>query len=553
MECASRQAKRRRRLKNEQLNPEKTSSYVQTDFPPTGTGTTTKRSMSSEGSHYVPQKKRENKINGLENESTTSLDGLLLQTSGSDNSFESLDSALASRSNATVNNNYTSSADHCTGLVVEEGTQHWDGRSQERPQRIRCIVQALQDSEPSLWNQCCHLPSNEDDDENQSEEDDSSKFSLTMLDYQRVHSASYLQRWQRLHTKHSQQPRAWDEESAQYHSVYATPHTWTAATRASTALCRLVHQVIINMNQPIETTASPHDHSLSSGYDALTTTETRPVRNGFAIVRPPGHHAHPSMAEGFCFINHVAVAARYALHHSFAAPTLNRSTISTTGQRRIMIVDWDIHHGDGTQAAFYSNPQVLTLSIHRKTLFPNNIHRKSGKQDHSRDRCSNGPRAVGEKEGTGFNINLAWSAPDMTDTEYYSAFDSIVLPVAREYQPDLILIAAGFDACEGDSLGDCRVSPNCFGALTQSLRQVCPQVVASLEGGYLPSALQSCAQEMVRALQAPTEEHGSESKQRAFWNLKEDDIHPSALEDIQATKDGHAHYWKCFTLCEKER
>ncbi|XP_023706694.1 histone deacetylase 4 isoform X2 [Cryptotermes secundus] len=203
------------------------------------------------------------------------------------------------------------------------------------------------------------------------------------------------------------------------------------------------------------------------------------IKNGFAVVRPPGHHAEASQAMGFCFFNSVAIAARLLQQR--------------LDMQRILIVDWDVHHGNGTQQMFYDDPRVLYLSIHRHddgNFFPG----------------TGGPTECGAGEGVGFNVNLAWSgglAPPMGDAEYLAAFRTVVLPIAKEFAPEIVLVSAGFDAAAGHAapLGGYKVSPACFGHMTQQLLKLADgKVILSLEGGYdLPSICDS-AQECVRAL-----------------------------------------------------
>jgi acetoin utilization deacetylase AcuC-like enzyme len=180
--------------------------------------------------------------------------------------------------------------------------------------------------------------------------------------------------------------------------------------------------------------------------------------NGFALVRPPGHHAESNRAMGFCLFNNVAVAAAWALKHRRLS--------------RIMIVDWDLHHGNGTQHSFYSDPRVLYLSTHQYPYYP-------------------GTGAAGETgrdKGLGYTVNipLTWGHGD---EEYVSIFKRIVLPVARLYRPELILVSAGFDIYKSDPLGDMRVSTEGFAALARILLstagELCQgRIVFTLEGGY---------------------------------------------------------------------
>ncbi|CAF93554.1 unnamed protein product, partial [Tetraodon nigroviridis] len=163
------------------------------------------------------------------------------------------------------------------------------------------------------------------------------------------------------------------------------------------------------------------------------------LKNGFAVVRPPGHHADPSNPMGFCYFNSVAIAAKQLQH---------KLSVS-----KILIVDWDVHHGNGTQEVFYSDPSVLYISLHRYdngNFFPG----------------SGSPAEVGTGAGEGFNVNIAWTGgldPPMGDAEYLAAFRSVVMPIAQEFSPDVLLVSAGFDAAEGNPalLGGYKVSAKC--------------------------------------------------------------------------------------------
>ncbi|XP_077298771.1 histone deacetylase 4 isoform X3 [Arctopsyche grandis] len=203
------------------------------------------------------------------------------------------------------------------------------------------------------------------------------------------------------------------------------------------------------------------------------------IKNGFAVVRPPGHHAEASQAMGFCFFNSIAVAAR-----------LLQQRLDV---KRILIVDWDVHHGNGTQQIFYDDPHVLYLSIHRHddgNFFPG----------------TGGPTECGSGLGVGYNVNVAWSgglSPPLGDAEYLAAFRTIVMPIAKEFDPSIVLVSCGFDAAIGHPppLGGYKVSPACFGYMTKELLQVANgKVVLALEGGYDLPAICDCAQECVRAL-----------------------------------------------------
>lgn len=203
------------------------------------------------------------------------------------------------------------------------------------------------------------------------------------------------------------------------------------------------------------------------------------LRNGFAVVRPPGLHAAQSQTEGFGVFNSVAIAAKQLQDR------LN--------MKKILIVDWDIHHGSGTEEIFYTDPSVLYISLHRYdcgSFFP-------GTGD---------TKMAGEGEGKGYNVNVAWSGglnPPMGDAEYLAAFRTVVMPIAREFSPNIVLVSAGFDAANGHSpaLGGYKVSAKCFGFLTKKLMELAEgRVVLVLEGGYDITTLCDASQACVRAL-----------------------------------------------------
>uniref|UniRef100_A0A3P9MYA1 Histone deacetylase n=1 Tax=Poecilia reticulata TaxID=8081 RepID=A0A3P9MYA1_POERE len=204
------------------------------------------------------------------------------------------------------------------------------------------------------------------------------------------------------------------------------------------------------------------------------------LKNGFAVVRPPGHHADPSNPMGFCYFNSVAIAAKQL-----------QQKLSVS---KILIVDWDVHHGNGTQEVFYSDPSVLYISLHRyddANFFPG----------------SGSPTEVGSGAGEGFNVNIAWTGglePPMGDAEYLAAFRSVVMPIAQEFSPDVVLVSAGFDAAEGNPapLGGYKVSAKCFGFLTRQLMSLAGgRLILALEGGHdltaICDASEACVSELL--------------------------------------------------------
>ncbi|KAG7613759.1 Ureohydrolase domain superfamily [Arabidopsis suecica] len=226
---------------------------------------------------------------------------------------------------------------------------------------------------------------------------------------------------------------------------------------------------------------------------------------GFAIVRPPGHHAEADEAMGFCLFNNVAVAASFLLNER---PDL--------GVKKILIVDWDVHHGNGTQKMFWKDPRVLFFSVHR--------HEYGGFYPAGDDGDYN---MVGEGPGEGFNINVPWDQGRCGDADYLAAWDHILIPVAREFNPDVIFLSAGFDAAINDPLGGCCVTPYGYSVMLKKLMEFAQgKIVLALEGGYnLDSIAKSslaCVQVLLedKQIQGPPEAYPFESTWRAIQAVR---------------------------------
>ncbi|XP_038154361.1 histone deacetylase 6 [Cyprinodon tularosa] len=235
--------------------------------------------------------------------------------------------------------------------------------------------------------------------------------------------------------------------SERYDSVYLHPESFQVCATAVGSVLQLVDRVL-----------------------------TSELRNGFAVIRPPGHHAQADQPNGFCVFNSVAIAARYAQR---------RHSVN-----RVLIVDWDVHHGQGIQYLFQEDPSVLYFSLHRYeggAFWPH-----LPESD-----CS----FVGSGRAEGRNINLPWNETGLSDADYIAAFQQVLLPVASEFQPQLVLVSAGFDAAAGDPKGEMCVSPQCFHILTHMLMSLAEgRLVLALEGGYNLQATAEGVAACVRAL-----------------------------------------------------
>ncbi|XP_030402070.1 histone deacetylase 7 isoform X7 [Gopherus evgoodei] len=249
--------------------------------------------------------------------------------------------------------------------------------------------------------------------------------------------------------------------------------------------------------------------------DLAFKVATRELKNGFAVVRPPGHHADPSTAMGFCFFNSVAIAAKQLQQ---------KGKLS-----KILIVDWDVHHGNGTQQVFYKDPDILYISLHRHD--DGNFFPGSGAADE-----------VGSGAGEGFNVNVAWTggldAP-MGDPEYLAAFRTVVMPIAHEFSPDVVLVSAGFDAADGHPppLGGYKVSAKCFGYMTRQLMSLAGgAVVLALEGGHDLTAICDASEACVSALLGNELDPLPEESMRQKPN-------PNAVRSLEAVIRVQSKYW----------
>ena len=223
-------------------------------------------------------------------------------------------------------------------------------------------------------------------------------------------------------------------------------------------------------------------------------------RTGFSALRPPGHHAEPTRGMGFCLFGNVAVASRHAL--------------DSLGVERVFVLDWDVHHGNGTNRIFYDSPEVLFASIHQWPFYPG-----TGRLDE-----------VGTGAGEGFSLNLPVPAGSGEDV-FLSLLEHVAEPAARQFRPDLILLSAGFDAHRADPVGGCGLDTSTYAELGRRARALADDVGAPvgavLEGGYDLEALASSVPALMEGL-----EQGSPSG----------DIGRHALADAAAQRLGR--YWE---------
>ncbi|OCT89069.1 hypothetical protein XELAEV_18017690mg [Xenopus laevis] len=359
-----------------------------------------------------------------------------------------------------------------TALVYDEEMMSykllWDDPecSIEVPERLSSSYKRLQDYD--LVKRCIQLPVREATDEE-----------ITL-----VHSHDYLQVVKSTQTMNEKELK---EISQKYTAVFYHQNSFRCAKLSLGGTLQLVDAIL-----------------------------TREVQNGMAIVRPPGHHSQRNQGNGFCVFNNVAIAAEYAK--------------KKYKLERILIVDWDVHHGQGIQYIFEEDPSVLYFSWHRyehKTFWP---YLRESDYD-----------VIGRGKGTGFNINLPWNKVGMGNADYIAAFFHVLLPLAFEFNPELVLVSAGYDSAIGDPEGRMCATPECFSHLTNMLMNLAGgKLCAVLEGGYnLRSLAESVCMTVRTLLGDPLPRLTGEMTP----------CH-SALESIQNVRAAHTPYWKCLLYNE---
>ncbi|EYB92273.1 hypothetical protein Y032_0196g1545 [Ancylostoma ceylanicum] len=252
--------------------------------------------------------------------------------------------------------------------------------------------------------------------------------SLDDLDLRQTHTEGHVNRL--LKEAISMDQDSLNHLCEDYDSVFMTPGSVEAA-KSAVSCCRWLAESIVENKIP----------------------------NAFALVRPPGHHADRYSACGFCLFNNAAQAAEAAFNF---------------GADRILIVDLDIHHGQGTQQIFYEDKRVMVLSVHRYEDGKFWPHLRESNFDH-----------VGDSEGAGYNINITLNETGCGDADYIAIFWNVLWPLAREFCPDFVIISAGFDSCDGDPLGEMRLSPDAYSHIVYHLRGLAHgKLLLILEGGY---------------------------------------------------------------------
>ncbi|GAA0447734.1 class II histone deacetylase [Lentibacillus halophilus] len=238
------------------------------------------------------------------------------------------------------------------------------------------------------------------------------------------------------------------------------------------------------------------------------------VQTAYALVRPPGHHAEPNEGSGFCLFNNVAIAANYARKQF--------------GLKRIAILDWDVHHGNGTETAFYDDPDVLFLSIHQENIFPK-----------GRGVITD----VGEGDAKGNNVNVELPA-GTGDDGYLYTFDHVIEPIIDQFQPELILISAGQDASRFDPLGRMLVTAEGYYTMTTKIKSLADKhchgrLVACHEGGYSTAYVPFCTLRIIEALR------GERSRIEDPFDLgfHEGPIYPHQKEAVHQAITVQSAYW----------
>ncbi|HLR61385.1 MAG TPA: class II histone deacetylase [Lentibacillus sp.] len=260
-----------------------------------------------------------------------------------------------------------------------------------------------------------------------------------------------------------------------------------------------------------------YEIALKSAGGVLTSVEAvmeEKVQNAYALVRPPGHHAEPEEGMGFCLFNNVAIAAKYARRKY--------------GLKRILVLDWDVHHGNGTERAFENDSDVLFISIHQENIFP----KGRGEITYS-----------GKGDGEGYNVNI--ELPAGTGNEgYLYAFDHLIEPIVEQYAPELIFVSAGQDASRFDPIGRMLVTADGYFQMGKRIKKLAEKhcdgrLIAAHEGGYSTAYVPFCTLRVIEALRG---EH-SQVEDPFDLGFHEGPIYPHQKEAIQRAVNVQKAYW----------
>ncbi len=267
-----------------------------------------------------------------------------------------------------------------------------------------------------------------------------------------------------------------------------------------------------------DTVASPKSYeaarlAVGGVLEAIEAVLQGKIDNAFALVRPPGHHAESNRAMGFCIFNNIAVGAKYVM--------------KIHGMERILIIDWDVHHGNGTQNTFYEDPKVLYFSTHRYGFF----YPGTG-----------APAEVGSGKGERFTVNVPMS-PGSGDAEYGNVFLHIIRPIALSYEPQLILVSAGFDTYSRDPLGGMGMTERGYARLTNIIMDMAERtcggkIVITLEGGYDLDGLATSVKAVLRELS------GNSTIDVGECERDERDGYEGISDRLDKIRDYHRRYWE---------
>ncbi len=266
----------------------------------------------------------------------------------------------------------------------------------------------------------------------------------------------------------------------------------------------------VSLDPDTSTSALSYDTALLAVGGLLESCKAvmeKKIQNGFALIRPPGHHAEASYAMGFCLFNNVAVAAEFL--------------IKKHGLKRILIIDWDLHHGNGTQHSFYDRSDVLYFSTHQFPFYPGTGDRGE----------------IGEGAGKGYTVNVPLYGGN-GDSEFLYIFKNILSPIAAEFKPDFILVSAGFDISSADPLGGMKVSASGFGALALNLMDIAKnhcrnRILFTLEGGYDLTGLRDGIKQVLLQLSGNASDPGIKASSS-----------PQLEKELQSVFEIQRKFWK---------